>query len=346
MDAPTQKNRRSNRPSLQDVAKVAGVTAAAVSYVVNGRTDQVSAETFERVLEAIKTVRYRPQRRGLSLRLDREFAIGLVILDPDPNFLADPFTTQVAAGLSNALIDPGYSLMVTGVRTLSGLETFLDRPVSVDALAVTVSGESALRERAYELIGDMNVPVVVLQDRAPAGMRDACSVLQDDWGGANSLTRHLIARGARDILFVAPRRPWPAIERREAGIVAALGSGDRFSRIECDEQDHAETLQAIENQIREQGAADAILGGNDQIAIAVLKVLAQRGLRVPADIRVAGFNNFAFRNYTTPLLTTVTSAAYEIGRRTAEVVLFRLKTGNFEKIEVNLSVSLQLGQTT
>ena len=346
MDAPTPKHLPARRPTLRDVAKAAGVTAAAVSYVVNGRTDQVSAETSARILEAIKTVRYQPQRRGLSLRLSREFAIGLVILDPDPNFLADPFTTQVAAGLSNALIDPGYSLMVTGVRSLSGLEAFLSRPVSVDALAVIVSGEPVFRQRAYKLISRMTVPVVVVQERAPSCLADACAVLQDDRGGAELLTRHVLERGARSILFVAPERSWPAIERREAGVVAALGGRGCLQRIKCDEQDHAATLRAIANKVGQGSVPDAILGGNDQIAIAVLKVLAQQKLQIPGDVRVAGFNNFVFRNYTTPLLTTVTSAAYEIGSKVAEVVLSRFSTGTFAEAEVKLGVALTVGETT
>ena len=95
----------SRRPSLQDVAASAGVSAAAVSYVVNGRTTEVSAQTLQKIELAIKTLKYKPQRRGLSLKFNREFAIGLVIVDPNPNFLADPFTTQIATGLSNALME-------------------------------------------------------------------------------------------------------------------------------------------------------------------------------------------------------------------------------------------------
>ena len=340
---PAAANRR---PSLRDVAKVAGVTPAAVSYVMNGRTDQVGAETLARIQQAIKTVRYQPQRRGLSLKLNREFAVGLVILDPDPNFLADPFTTQVASGLSNALIAPGYSLMVTGTRSLQDLRAFLARPIGVDALAVLMSGPPDTREQAYRLVSDLPVPVVVVQDTLPECIGDGCAILQDDVAGGAALARHLLDRGAGSFLFVAPAREWPAMERREQGVRAALDGRCRLDRIGCDEQDYVATLQAIEDALDRGPLPEAIIGGNDQIAIAVLKALARRRVQVPGQVRVTGFNDFVFRNYTTPLLTTVRSAANAMGRTIAEVSLSRLEKGVFPVARNELSVSLVVGETT
>lgn len=336
----------SRRPSLRDVARLAGVTPAAVSYVVNGRIDQVGADTLTRIQDAIKAVRYQPQRRGLSLKFSRDFAIGLVIVDPDPNFLADPFTTQVASGLSNALIEPGYSMMVSGIRSLENLTTFLRRRVDVDALAVILSGPPEMRDEAYEMVNALGLPVVVIQDRLPACVADGCAVFQDDEGGAKALTHHLIDEHARSFLFVSPVRAWPAMERRERGIVAGLGGRHPLHRLECDEQDYVGTLGAIEETLKSGPVPDAIIGGNDQIAIAVLKALTRLDIRIRERVKVTGFNNFVFRNYTAPLLTTVTSAAYEMGQQAAEAILLRLGSGEFAGREISFPVSLVLGETT
>ena len=335
-----------HRPSLRDVARVAGVTPAAVSYVMNGRTDQVGADTLTRIQEAIKAVRYQPQRRGLSLKLNREFAMGLVILDPDPNFLADPFTTQIASGFSNALVAPGYSLMVTGTRSLEDLRTFLARPIGVDAMAILMSGPFEMRQEAYRLIGEHPVPVVVVQDTLPHGIDDGCAILQEDAHGGATLARHLLERGARSFLFVGPARQWPAMERREQGVRSVLEGRHPIDRIGCDEQDYVATMRAIEDRLDRAPMPDAIIGGNDQIAIAVLKALARRGVRVPERVKVTGFNNFVFRNYTTPLLTTVNSAANAMGRKIAEAGLHRLETGAFPATQTELAVSLVQGETT
>lgn len=334
------------RPSLQDVAKMAGVSAAAVSYVVNGRTTEVSAETSARIKDAIAKLKYQPQRRGLSLKLSREFAVGFVIMDSTPSFLADPFTTQIATGLCNAFVEPGYGLMLTGCRTLDDLRALLRRPVGVDAFVVMTSGPPAMRSEAYGILAESNLPLIITQENAPSEINDACAIMQDDFGGAQMLTKHLTDRNAKRLLWVAPTRAWPAIERREAGIAAALPEGVTLERVECDEENFAETVAVIDRALDRHPFPDAILGANDQIAIAALKVLGHRGIDVPGGVQVTGYNDFVFRNYSTPLLTTITSCAYQIGQRAAQTMLARLEDGQFSERKIELSVKLNVGGTT
>ena len=334
------------RPSLQDVAKLAGVSAAAVSYVVNGRKGEVSAKTLLGIEAAIAALGYRPQRRGLTLKLNREFAIGLVVVDPNPNFLADPFTNQVATGLSNALAEPGYGLTVTGCLSVEMLGPLLTRPIGVDAYVVVASGPPDARSEAYHLLGNVRLPVVIVQDGAQDGIGDCCAIMQDDHGGACLLTRHLLDRGAKRFLLVAPSRAWPAIERREAGIVAALPEGCSFHNVECNEHDFTGTAAAIDHALDRLELPDAVMGANDQIAIAALRVLHRRGIDVPRDVQVTGYNDFAFRGYVTPLLTTIASSALDIGRSCARTILARLDTGSFGDRTVVLPVTLDVGGTT
>ncbi len=340
------ENAPQRRTSLQDVARLAGVSAAAVSYVVTGRTSEVSARTSEKIELAIKELRYKRQRRGLSLKLNREFAIGLVVVDPNPSFLADPFTTQVATGLSKALMEPGFGLTVSGCSTHEDLARLMERPIGVDAYVIIASGSASDRERLYRLMGDVDLPLVVVQEDAPSGVRDACSVLQDDFGGAQILTRHLIERGTRHLLFAAPSCPWPAIERRERGIRAMLGDQGAFAKVECEEEDFDATASAIERYLESHPLPDAIMGANDQIAIAALRVLERRGTSVPEQVQVTGYNDFPFRNFIRPLLTTIRSAADEIGRSCAEAVLTRLDRGNFHERTIEHGVTLDIGGTT
>ena len=233
------------RPSLTDVAREAGVSAAAVSYVVNGRLTEVGAETRTRIQAAILALRYKPQRGGRSLRLNREFAIGLIIVDPNANFLADPFTTEIATGLSHELTDPGYGLTVTGCANIAQLQKLLARPIGVDAFVILASGTKAERRRIYALVAEQNRPIAILQEDVPGSIEDACAVFQDDFGGAKALTRHLMEHGARRFLFVKPACAWPAIERRERGIKSALSHDCDMTTISCDEVDFDGTAKAI-----------------------------------------------------------------------------------------------------
>ncbi|MHC8320916.1 LacI family DNA-binding transcriptional regulator [Pseudomonas sp. GB2N2] len=336
----------SKRPSLRDVAKLAGVSAAAVSYVVNGRKGEVGTQATERIEAAIKQLKYMPQRRGLSLKLNREFAIGLVIVDPDPNFLADPFTTQVATGLSTALVEPGYGLTVTGCRELRDLEKLLKRPIGVDAFVVIASGPREMREQVYSMLSDSNLPVIVIQESLTDSDEDICSVFQDDFDGGRCLATHLIDGGARTFLFVSPSRDWPAIERREKGIHSALTEACTLTKVLCDEQDLFGTMAVVTRYLANSPLPDAIIGANDQIAVAVLRALDDLGVSVPNQIQVTGYNDFSFRNYVTPLLTTVTSNANAIGRSAALAILSRLESGLFENQTIQLPVVLNPGKTT
>lgn len=336
----------SRRPALQDVARLAGVSPAAVSYVVNGRTSEVGAQTRQKIESAIKELNYRPQRRGLSLRYNREFAIGFVIVDPNPHFLADPFTTQVATGLSNALAAPGYGLTVAGCSSVENVEKLLARPIGVDAFIAIASGPVAMRQRVYELLSAVNLPVVVIQDALPACVDDGCAIMQDDFCGAELLARHLVERGAKRFLFVSPSCVWPAIERRRSGIKSVLPKRCSLSELSCDEHDFAGTTAAIEKALTMRLAPDAIMGANDQIAIAALRALERRGMSAPVEAQVTGFNNFDFRQYVTPLLTTVTSNAADIGRSCAEAILARLDDKVFKQRTINLPVTFEPGGTT
>ena len=335
-----------HRSSLQDVAKLAGVSAAAVSYVVNGRTSEVGAKTRSKIESAITSLRYKPQRRGLSLKLNREFAIGLVIVDPNPNFLSDPFTTQVATGLSNALVEPGYGLTVRGCSSTEDFKRLLLRPIGVDAFVIITSGPKGARDGLYEMLSELHLPVVVVQDELSGHLDDACAIYQDDFGGAQMLARHVLGQGAKRILFVAPSRDWPAIERRQQGIVSVLPETCGFSKIECDERDFMATARAIDQALDGAPLPDVIMGANDQIAIAALRVLDRRNIRVPHAVQVTGYNDFTFRNYVSPLLTTVKSNADEIGHGSAAAILSRLQNGAFERTTIQLPVTLDVGETT
>ena len=336
----------SRRPSLQDVARLAGVSPAAVSYVVNGRTKEVGAETRKEIESAIKALHYRPHRRGLSLKFNREFAIGLVVVDPNPDFLSDPFTTQVATGLSNALAEPGYGLTVTGCKSLAALKSLLARPIGVDAFVVIASGPPSLRRMVYRMLSDVGLPIVTIQDKLPQAIKDGCAIMQDDFSGATQLTNHLLQRGADRFLFVAPDSVWPAIERRKAGLRSLLPDGCFAPVLRCAEHDFEGTTSAIQLALEKDPEITAILGANDQIAMAALRALSRGGFDVPGKVQVTGFNSFAFRAYVTPLLTTVASNAVGIGRQCARSILARLDGVAFPSRCLTLPVSLEEGGTT
>lgn len=348
--AAARRKSAARRVTVVDVAREAGVSAMTVSNVVNGHHRLMSQSTRQQVEAAIERLGYRPHVTGRSLRLDRRFSIGMVIVDESPTFLADPFITQLVAGLSNYLSEQSYGLVVQGIAAAGLAGAPLIQRHETDGLCVLLSGTPPRRRRMLELFGRLHQPLVLFQEPAPDGIEDAIAIRQDDHGGAVALTRRLLAGGVRDILFLKPHLDWPAIDERERGIRAAIAGRRvrgrvRFTARSCGD-DGFEAVQAtLAAHVESHGLPGAVMGGNDQMGIAALKWLRGRGLSVPGDLKVTGFNAFDAWRYSEPVLTTVVSPAYEMGRKGGEVILARLQGKSFAARDVLLPVTLQDGDS-
>ena len=333
------------RPTLSDVAARANVSIMTVSNVLGTKTGRVADETRSRVLAAIEQTGYRPMRRGLSLRMQREFAIGLIIIHPDRRFLDDPFITEIASGMSNRLADTAYSFVVRGVVDRAGLERATARSVNVDAYAIFASGSVDERKAAYDHLANLHVPLAIIEDEAPAHLADACTLVQEDAAGSAMITEVMLAAGARSITYVAPLRIWPPAERREAAFRATAASRAECDRIGCEDTSFHQTYATLMRYLTEKGAPDAFMATNDTMALAAIRAVRDHGLDVPGDVMVAGFNAFAFREFFTPVVTSIHSAAYRLGEEAVDALIHRVETGEFERRDRVLPVSFAPGDT-
>jgi LacI family transcriptional regulator len=155
--------------------------------------------------------------------------------------------------------------------------------------------------------------------------------------------------GARRILFLAPELTWPAITDRVKGVRQQLARADDAALLEvvsCGDGSFTAAASILTTHVTQKGFPDAIMGGNDQLGIAGLKVATAHGLKVPGDILVTGFNAFDFWRYSDPVLTTVHSPAYDIGARGGAEIITRLRNGFFGKREIVYPVELLVGAST
>lgn len=333
------------RTSLRDVAARAGVSVMTVSNVVNGKSARVSDDVRKRVLDAIAVLNYRPQLRGRSLRLARDFAIGLIILHPERRFLNDPFYTEVAAGMSNQLARDGYGLMVIGAQGIADLKTKLARISQLDAIAVLGFGDRAQRRADYQVIADLGVPLMLIGDDLVDGLPDASFVRQENEAAARALATLVLENGARHILFVRPEHVWPAMTQRERGVRAACAGRAVVETAAFSEIDFAVIVAALRDRLQAAPGIDAVMGGNDLFGIAALHAAGQIGRAVPADLIVTGFNGFEFRDFSSPLLTSMRSPAYDIGSEAARRLVHRIATGGFDPVGKVFDVTLMPGAT-
>jgi len=333
--------------TIRDVARAAGVTPMTVSNVVNGKLGEVGIKTRARVLREIQRLGYRRNANARGLRTKRRAAIGMLVLDTAHRYLRDPFITNLIAGLSNFTTEHAFSLVLQGIRPGELGKSPLLNQIETDGVCALLSGSPRERAAVVALLRDLRQPLVLFQEHRAPKADDVCIVRQDDFAGGFAVGRQFI--GLKHVIMLVPGAEWPAMSERKRGVIAGLSKGGRSAKLRilrCGDESFDVTQAALAEAIRLHGMPDAIVGGNDQMAIAAIRLLQERGIRVPDDVKVTGFNGFESWRYTAPELTTVLSPAYDMGWRGGAEILGRLERGAFSHHDLVLPVSLSLGAST
>lgn len=343
------EDRPKARATIKDVARAADVSPMTVSNVLNGRLQFVSPATRKRVEREIERLNYRRSTNARNLRVSEQRSIGMVIVDESPAFLADFFTCQVVAGLANVLNGADYTMTVQGMALGALEQSMILRNYEVGGFCAMIAGPAEQRAAVVQRLAELNQPLVVFQEDPGGELPDVCSVRQDDRGGGRLIGDHLLARRASDLVMITPKQGWPAVERRAAGIadsIAAAGGGARLTLVPAESESFADVQAAFATYLETHPLPDAVIGANDPIAIAAMLLLNDRGVSVPAQVRVVGFNGFDAHRYSRPHLTTVLSPAYQLGERAGRAMLDRLRDGRFAQRDHLLPVVFEQGFTT
>ncbi len=348
-ETPVEAPRRTSPATIRDVAKAAGVSPMTISNFLNERTGTMRPETRGRIAAEIERLGYRPHSMARGLRLAKQLSIGMIIIDEAPQYLADPFTTHVVAGLSNRLNTMGYGLLMQGLSAEAFRSSSIIRGIRTDAICVMLSGPDALRRGIVETLLALRQPLLIFQDTLKFPAADLCTIRQADREGGRLVGREVLKLGVGSVVALVPEAHWPAIAERVKGLRDAIRekSAEVALRVvKCGDGELNDTQAALARDIALHGRPDAIVAGNDQMGIAAMKLMAAQGLDVPRDVAITGFNAFEFWQYTTPVLTTVRSPAYEMGARGAHEILNRLTAGGFAQSEIVFPVELQPGGST
>jgi LacI family transcriptional regulator len=307
------------RLTVREIARIAGVSVATVSRVSNG-TGQVSDDMRRRVLDAIERHGYRPDHRGRALAAGRHGAVGLVF----PG-LAGPYFGELIQGFESEAVqsDTSVHILCTHLRRDSDTQV-AEMARRVDGMAVlggTVS-DRALLEMAQ------SVPVVVLAGDGPGTIT---SVRAENHDSVAALTRHLLVdHGLRRLTFVGSPDGSPDISDRWEGFRAAhrarsLTPPRTPVRVGHQQQDG---VLAADQVLRRDPRPEAIVCANDELALGVLVGALGRGLRVPGDIVITGFDDAPMAALVSPPLTTIRQPIRELAAETARQLLDAAATGS------------------
>jgi DNA-binding LacI/PurR family transcriptional regulator len=318
-------DRTPRRPTMKDVAARSGVSVQTVSNVINDRQGSTTAETRRRVEQAMEDLGYHRNASASALRSSRVGTVSLLLRDETQSFLADPLTNLITAGVGDVLRERGRGLLITTARAEAPREDLL-KPLlqsHADGALVLLSGERDLRYWYIERLAQLGRPFVVFDEVLTD--RDILSVRAADRDAGRMLAEHLLATGHKRIAFIGARSPWAVVEQRHLGYQDAM----RAAGITPDP-----ALQIFAAGWQSEGGAEmtddllsmrrrptAIMCGSDVLAIGAIQAAKARGLTVPDDVAVTGFDDFSFSTYIEPQLTTVHIPGYEMGQIAAEMLL-------------------------
>ena len=318
--------------TLADVAQRAGVSIATVSYVMNGRGG-VRAGTREHVLEIAKELGFRPNRVASALRTGGSRVFGLVLAD-----IANPFYPEIAGGVIAAAAASGYEVFLSRAP-LDGDAPGDDVRVLCDHQCAALIFTS-LKVSDGPLIVDVvprGVPVIQTVRRAHGLATDFVGI--DDRAGAREAAEHLVELGHRDVALLTGPSFSSASQERTAGFrevldAAGLTPPDRRV-VECRLTVDSGYRAALEI-LDAGGAPEAMLCGNDLIALGAIDALSDRGLSVPGDVSVVGYDDIWFSSSRLVQLTTVRQPRELMGHEAVSLALQRLADGPGEPRDVIL----------
>jgi DNA-binding LacI/PurR family transcriptional regulator len=314
-----------------------------VSNVVNSRDFLMTPETQQRVLEAMRTLGYQPNSQARGLRSRRLYTLAFLLLDTDPRYLSDPMTDLIISGVGAVARDRGYTVLVHAAKSESFDYGLLDplQQNRADGALLMLSGAPSLRLQYIQEVQRLTPNLVVFEDVESTSIT---SVTANNRQGSLDMTRRLIDGGHRRIAFIGSAISWPMIEQRLVGYKAALleaGIGFDPTLTRFEGEWHASTGERLAAQLCDEAdPPTALLAGNDLLAIGAIKALKERGLKVPEDFAVAGFNDFEFAAYTDPPLTTLKVPGFEMGSIAATKLIERIEGSDEEATATVLPVQI------
>lgn len=316
--------------TIKDIAKMAGVSTATVSMVLNNKDEHISELTKEKILQIAKEYNYVPNTMARSLVTKQTKTIGLVIPD-----IANPFFPEIARGAEDKANEAGYNIIFCNTDdNIEKEQRYVDMlsEKMVDGIIFTASSD---RNYWLDKLHKQSIPIILLDRDIPLNGNVGRIVVNNQQGTYEG-TKYLIEKGYKEIAFINGNIANETAKNRLAGFKSAM-------------QDHGVELRSeriLEGSFKREwgyGAAtwllsqeiefDAVVCGNDLIAIGAIRALKDAGKRIPQDVAVLGFDDIYMAKLVEPELSTISQPKYEMGYKASELLINMIeKKENMEQL--------------
>ncbi|MEV4347983.1 LacI family DNA-binding transcriptional regulator [Actinoplanes sp. NPDC049596] len=308
-------------PGLKDVAARAGVSIKTVSNVVNGYV-HVAPATRARVQAAIEALGYVPNMAARQLRSGRSGVIALAVPE-----LQSPYFAEIAGLIVQAAEQRSWTVLIDQTDGQAERERNLVAGLRRHAIDGLIFSPLALA--GEELAHEGGTPMVLLGERVWHGPADHVAI--DNTAAAADATRHLCSLGRRRIAAIGVQDRPSAVTARQrlAGYRSALAEAGRPALEMPVESFHrADGAAAMARLLDEGERPDAVFCFNDLLALGAMRTLAERGLSVPGDVAVIGFDDIEDGRFSTPTLSTISPDAPRIAQLAVDLLAERLGDGS------------------
>lgn len=326
--------------TIRDVAKLAGVSVATVSRVMNQK-GYVNSETEQKVKKAMKQLQFEPNEMARGLAGKRTRTIALILPD-----ISNPFFPGLARGVEDVAQQNGFTVILCnsddmGVKERSYIEMLKKK--YIDGIIFATNN---LFQEDIERMEEAQIPFVVL-DRAPI-TGAGCVIRVNNFGGAKLAVQHLLDIGCQKIAHVYGPQELITARERLAGYeeVAKTHAWYTPSLLIPGDFTIDGGIKAVAELLSKHPDVDGIFAGNDLMAVGVLKGLHRMGISVPDQVAVCGFDGVNLTEITQPELSTIAQPIYQIGELAANRLIERIQLSSNQHENIELDVSLIVREST
>lgn len=323
-------------PTIKDVAKLAEVSVATVSRVMNNN-GYVNQNTRQRVEEAIKQLNYRPNDVARSLFKGKSKMIALFVPD-----IMNPFFPQLARAVEDTANEHGYLFVLCNTdndneKEIAYLNALLQK--TIDGI-ILVSNTIQVDQ-----INDINVPIIALDRKINSNI---ISVTVNNREGASQAVRYLKETGCKRIAHIAGPKDVSSAKQRLEGYLDEVQSEEWFTTdyIRYGNYTVKEAYQATEELLSQHPEIDGIFAANDLMGVSVLKAAKNLGFDIPIQLSVIGYDGMELSDITSPTLTTMAQPIYDIGKRAVEILMQKIENSDKEVESEQYQVQLSVKEST
>ncbi len=322
--------------TIQEVARLAQVSAATVSRVLNGN-GKVHPDLARRVRAAVEALAYQPNSVARNLRRSESSLWAVIVAD-----IGNPFFTSMVRGVEDVAQGTGYSVVLCNSDESVGKEARYIAAAAAERMAGVVISPASTRETDVTPLLDLGIPVVAV-DRRMSGV-SVDTVLVDNERAAEEAAEHLIDMGYRRVACITgPQQAMTASERL-AGYQRALrrrGQEVRPSLVRHTNFRERGGYEAMASLLAD-AAPDAVFVANNLMTVGALECLIQSGIGVPREVGIVGFDEIPWADLVRPSLTTVAQPTYEMGKTAGHLLTTRRGSPDKPRATVVLPTTLNV----